>query len=284
MISDVGKYALLYRCLTKKWEDIGNMRLIKEEYAVVTGASSGIGMAFAIKLASLGYNILLIARSEDKLRSLARKLSDEYNIKVGVLQADLSRTEDIARIEVAIKEYKKITALINSAGFALRKKFVEQDTDKQLSMIHLHIDASTRLAKAVLPSMIEHNNGFIINVSSLLSFMDLDNNSVHCATKAYLNRFSKNLQLEVKDKNIKVQALNAGFTMTNFHNTKEFEEVKKSYPKMFVMTPEKLIEKSMKALNSNKVIYIPGCANQLLVSFRFIFSPILRKSLKSAPQ
>lgn len=77
--------------------------------------------------------------------------------------------------------------------------------------------------------------------------------------------------------------MNAGFTLTNFHNTEEFRGVEKNYPKMFVMKPEKLVDKSLSALNKNKVIYVPGLANKLLVNFRFVFSPILRRSLKSAP-
>lgn len=254
----------------------------KNAYAVVTGASSGIGMAFAAKLASLGFNLILIARSEEKLNEVADELIETHQIHAVVLPADLSKTEDVASVEMNLRKYDEIAVLVNSAGFALRKRFVEQDLEKQLSMISLHINAGTRLTKVVLPSMIGHGKGFIVNVSSLLSLMDLSNNSVHCATKAYLNRFSVNLQREVGEHNIKVQALNAGYTLTNFHNTPEFFGVEKKYTKMFIMSPENLVNQSLAALSGNKVIFVPGLANKLLVKFRFLFSPILRKSLASS--
>lgn len=172
-----------------------------------------------------------------------------------------------------------MTVLVNCAGFALRNQFVKQDPLKQLSMIQVHIVASTRLTRAAIPKMIINNRGIIINVSSLLSLMTLNSNVVHYATKAYLNRFSQNLQMELKGKNIKVQALNPGYTITNFHSTEEFKGVKNNYPKIFTMTTGELVDESITALKSKKVIVVPGLANQLLVKFRFMFAGIIMKSM-----
>lgn len=250
-------------------------------FALITGASSGIGKAFAQKFAREGLSLILVARNERGLTETAEEISSMYKVRIVIISADLSTEEGIRKTEEEIKHYRSISVLVNSAGFALRKSFIEQETAKQLNMINLHVVCTTRLVKAVLPQMIEHKHGFIINVSSLLSFMNLNNNSVHCATKAYLNKFSQNLQLELKKYNIKVQALNPGYTLSNFHNTEEFSGVEKNYPKAFVMTAETLVHKAVKALSGNKVIYVPGLANKILVAFRTFFSPILRKSLVS---
>lgn len=250
-------------------------------FVLITGASSGIGKAFAHKYASMGLNVILVARTEQSLSDTAKEIVKKYKVDADIISADLSTEEGIRGVEEAIKRYRSISVLVNSAGFALRKSFMEQDTAKQMNMINLHIVCSTRLVKAVIPQMMEHSQGTIINVSSLLSFMELNNNVVHCATKAYLNRFSQNLQRELKKYNIKVQALNPGYTLSNFHNTEEFAGVEKNYPKAFIMTAEALVDKAVKALTGSRVVYIPGFANKILVTFRALFSPILRKSLVS---
>ncbi len=251
----------------------------KTDYALITGASSGIGEAYANRFASLGCSLVLVARNITKLNDVASDIKKSYGVQVEVIDADLSDDSDVKRVEESINQNENIVALINCAGFALRKHFIEQDLNKQLSMIQLHILTSTHLTHAAIPKMIKNNRGIIINVSSLLSLMTLNNNVVHCATKAYLNRFSQNLAMELCDKNIKVQALNPGYTITNFHSTEEFKGVKKNYPKLFTMTTDELVDKSIDALKKRRVIVVPGIANQMLVRLKFLFAPIVMKSM-----
>lgn len=251
-----------------------------KDYALITGASSGIGEEYAKRFASMGCNLILIARNKNKLDYISHTLKISYDINIEVIEADLSKDSDITKVEECINQKDSLVVLVNCAGFTLRKQFDKQDPLKQLSMIQLHIIASTRLARAALSKMIMNNRGIIINVSSLLSLMTLDSNVVYYATKSYLNRFSQNLRLELKGKNIQIQALNPGNTITNFHSTEEFSGVENRYPKLFTLTVDKLVDKSIAAIKRKKVIVVPGLANQLLVNFKFLFAGIIMKSMR----
>lgn len=234
------------------------MKPNRERTALITGASSGLGEAFARRLALQGYNLVLVARRKERLSALSSELQSNHPIKVEIIVADLTRDSDIERVETKIHELERVDVLINDAGFATTGRFTEADLDKQLEMVTLHVVAPTRLTWAALPKM--EKGGSIINVASLGAYIKVPGNVTYCATKAYLVVFSETLQLELKEKGIRVQALCPGFTRTEFHGKMEGFDPS-VIPKFLWMTPEDVAKESLKGLEKGKVVCIPGLRN-----------------------
>ncbi|MBU7015396.1 MAG: SDR family oxidoreductase [Theionarchaea archaeon] len=243
--------------------------------AIITGSSSGLGEAFARNLALQGYNLVLVARREERLFALSTELQTDYLVKAEIVVADLTRESDIARVEARISDLEQVDMLINNAGFATTGTFAETDLDGQLKMIALHIVAPTRLIHAALPKM--EKGGSIINVASIGAFVKVPENVTYCATKAYLAAFSETLQLELKEKGIRVQALCPGFTMTEFHERIEGFD-RSVIPQFLWMTPGDVAKESLEALERGSVLCIPGFRNRiiLLLSRVGILSFLLR--------
>ncbi len=234
-------------------------------HVLITGASSGIGEAFARKLASQGYNLITVARGEERLQLLATDLRAKHAIRVEVLPADVAREQDLAKVEERIAVSDDISILINNAGFGTRGDFAEVDINKSVSMIKVHIVASTRLTRAVLPQMIERNAGTIINVGTLAVGLPNPGVTVYTATKSYLTNLSKSLQSEMKDRglDIRIQALCPGLTNTSFFDTEEFGyQTLDSEDEYDVQSPEEVVEESLASLATGAVIVIPGSKNR----------------------
>jgi hypothetical protein len=234
--------------------------------ALITGASSGIGAEFARQLAACGMNLVLVARREDRLAALSDELQQEHGIDAEVLVADLNRTEDVQRVEQRIAELDDFEMLINSAGFGLQGSFSEVDVQGQIDMIRVHVEATVRLTRAAVPTMIRRDRGAIINVSSVAAYITSGESNTYCATKTYLNSFSESLQHELRKTKVRVQALCPGFTHTGFHNSEsigEFDTL--SVPKWAWMSAEQVVSASLKALRRKRVIVVPGWKNWLLV-------------------
>lgn len=237
------------------------MKPNKDKVALITGASSGLGEAYARKLASQGYNLVLVARREERLSALSSELQANHPIKVEVLVADLTRERDIERVETKVSNLEHVDILINNAGFGTTGTFAEVDFDGQLGMITIYVVAPTRLIRAALPKI--EKGGSIINVASLGAFVKVPGNVTYCATKAYLVAFSETLQMELKEKGIRVQALCPGFTMTEFHEKMGGFD-RSVIPKFLWMTPEDVAKESLKALEKGKVLCIPGLKNRII--------------------
>jgi short-subunit dehydrogenase len=230
-----------------------------QEIALITGASSGIGAEFARQLAAKGYNLILVARREARLATLAAELEQAYPITAEVLVADLARPADIERIEQRIAPLKNLAMLVNNAGFGTTGNFAEVEFGPQLDMVHVHVLASTRLCRAALPGMIARGRGAIINVSSIAGLAPMPGNVTYCATKAYLNTFSEALQVELAGTGVQVQALCPGFTITEFHDSPEFEGRSRSRsPKLMWLSAAEVVTTSLDALKRDRVIVIPG--------------------------
>jgi short-subunit dehydrogenase len=166
--------------------------------ALITGASSGIGAAFARQLAPQGFHLILVARRKERLAALAADLQGHYPVSAEVLDADLSEPADIERVERRIAELDSLDLLINNAGFGAPGSFAETELATQLTMIDVHIIASVRLCRATLPGMITRRRGAIINVSSIAGLVPIPGSATYSSTKAYLNVFSEALQAELK--------------------------------------------------------------------------------------
>ena len=182
--------------------------------AVITGASAGIGAEYAKQLRQRGYSLLLIARREDKLRAVAAGVGG-----ADVIAADLASPEGLERVALEL-EQRRPDLLINNAGFGTKGLFHETPLDRQMDMHALHVMATVRLSRAVLPAMVERNAGGIINVASVASFGRSIGNVSYCSTKAWMAAFSEGLYLEMRRAapEVAIQALCPGFTYSEFHD------------------------------------------------------------------
>lgn len=181
---------------------------------VITGASAGIGAEFAKQLRARGDSLLLVARREDKLQEVVRAIGGGE-----VFPADLTCPEDLERLAMQL-EQRRPDILINNAGFGTHGLFHETPLDRQMEMHRLHVLATARLSRAVLPAMVERNAGGIINVASVAAFGRSVGNVSYCATKAWMTAFSEGLYLEMRRAapGVTIQALCPGFTLSEFHD------------------------------------------------------------------
>jgi short-subunit dehydrogenase len=235
--------------------------------ALISGASSGIGAAFARALAAKGYDLMLVARREERLAALAAELQERHAVAAEIVVADLARPTDVERVAQRIAGMETLEMLINNAGFGTTGRFFRVELTKHLDMIHVHVIASVRFCHAALPGMVARGGGAIINVASVTAFSPLVGNATYSATKRFLVTFSQALQIELAGTGVKVQALCPGFTYSGFHDTPEYERFKRSsIPGFMWMSAEDVVAGSLKALQHNRVVYIPGLKNRLLVA------------------
>ena len=238
--------------------------------ALITGASSGIGAAYARQLAARGYDLILVARRVERLDSLAAELTAGCGVRAEVLQADLVEPAGVQRVEARITSAGAVRKLpmllVNNAGFGTAGHFAEITPDRQMEMIALHVSAPVRLCRAVLPSMSALGRGAIINVASMAAFIPLPGSVAYCATKAFLVSFSEALQIELKDTGVHVQALCPGLTRTEFHGQPEMAGyAPRPVPGFLWSTPESVVAASLKAMGRGGVICVPGAMNRAIV-------------------
>ena len=235
--------------------------------ALITGASSGIGAAYAHRLAAEGYDLILTARREARLQTLAEQLRAQHGVTITIIPADLTQEDDVVRLTTAVANCDDLTLLINNAGFGTHGTLAEATTESQVAMHAIHMTTPMRLTKAALPNMIRRNQGAIINVSSIAAFMKSVGNVNYGATKSFLLMFSETLQAELAGTNVKIQALCPGFTVTEFHDTPELASHfnRAHVPPFMWMTAVEVVDISLQALSGTKVVVIPGWVNQLLV-------------------
>jgi short-subunit dehydrogenase len=238
--------------------------------AAVTGATTGIGAAYARRLAGEGYNLVITGRRKEIIQKLADDLSRQYGIKVDVIIAELSNDSDFQKLIDVVKTREDIEMLINNAGYSgYARHFEEIDVAEHEKMVKVHQIIPMRLISVIVPGMIKRGRGNIINVSSIGAFLSLPSCSTYCGTKAFLKSYSQSLYLELKDKGIRVQVLCPGVTLTDFaknYYSKELydETMKKS--KRMAMTPEKVVDYSLNCLKKNKLVCVPGLSNKLMVN------------------
>jgi len=195
------------------------MNSFKGKTVLITGASSGIGEAFAKKLASSKANLIITARSKDRLELLAKSLERMHSIRVHTYPIDLSQPGSARILYQRIKESGlPIDVLINNAGFGKSGKFLNCDIESYTSMVTLNVTSLMELTYLCLPEMLQRSDGGIINVASTVAFLPFPFSTVYSATKWFVLSFSEGLYGEYHDKGITVMALCPGATATNFFN------------------------------------------------------------------
>jgi len=241
------------------------MLTLPNKLAIITGPTSGIGLSFATALARKGFQLLLIARREVKLKQLCDKLRKDYGANASYIVADLSDENDIVKVEHHLCKLERIDLLINNAGFGLAGYFMEVSLHEQLQMVNVHLTSTIRFSKAVLGTMTKQKHGYIINLASLAAFMELPGSVMYATTKAAIIKFSQTLQSEVGKDGIKIQALSPGFTPTSFHaSIKRNTDFTNRVPNFLWTSADKVVETSLNSLNSGKVICVPGSVNSIL--------------------
>lgn len=251
----------------QRWQARRTSPLIREGEtltALVTGASSGIGQAYATKLAKLGYDVILVARRTDRLEALAAELRETYGVKAVPLTADLATEEGISRVEQAIAAIDNLNLLVNNAGFGLVGRFAALDIEANLEMVRLHVQAVIRLVRAALPVMLSQERGAIVNVSSLIAYYPIAGGATYAGTKCYLRAFTEALHQELAGSGVRVQSLCPGFVQTEFQDKASIRQL--NLPDFLWMPAETVVEQSLDDLGADRVISVPGLGYRLLAS------------------
>ncbi len=239
--------------------------------AVITGASSGIGEEFARQLAARGYDLLLVARREDRLRALATEITASHPIKVEGLAADLASDAGRELLETRIRDAPNFGLLVNNAGFGTVGIFYQESLAEQDQMHRLHILTTLALSHAALGNLTAQDTTLrgrgIINVSSVASFLQAPSNISYCATKAWMSNFTEGLAIElaVKGSPVQVQALCPGFTYSEFHDRIGMD--RSPIPKQFWMKADFVVAESLRGFDQDKLIVVPGWRYKILVAF-----------------
>jgi short-subunit dehydrogenase len=236
--------------------------------ALVTGASSGIGAAFAERLARDGYDLIVVARRRERLEALAERLRAEHGASVDTLAADLSRSGELAAVEQRIADEGALALLVNNAGFGAYMPFLDLDPDRAEELIRVQVIAVTRLTRSAVTGMVARGRGAIINVSSRLAFSGplksppLPKRATYAATKAFINTFTQILADELAGTGVQVQALCPGLVTTEFHQTVQIDAARLQVP---MMQPADLVEASLAGLRLGEVICVPGLDDPALL-------------------
>jgi uncharacterized protein len=234
---------------------------------LITGASSGIGAAFARRLAKDGYDLVLVARRQERLEALAAQMTELFETRSIILPVDLSLESGVCKIESYISEDTALCMLINNAGFGTRGNFVDVDSQKTIDQINLHVLASVRLTRAALPQMVAAGHGQILNISSLAAFFTSSNYTTYSATKSYLNMFTKGLAAELDGTGVQALAVCPGLTRTEFLESPEYADFKfEQVPAWVWMSAEAVVDQSLAALEKNQAVFIPGLFNRIFVN------------------
>lgn len=239
-------------------------------HALITGASSGIGAAFAEQLAGNGYDLIIVARRRDRLDALAEQLQAGHPVSIEVVAADLSQPNELRTVEERIVEESALDLLVNNAGFGGYMPFVELNPDKAEELINLKVLAVTRLTRAALPAMIARGRGSIINVSSRLAFSgsmgssQLPKRATYAGANAFINIFTQLLQSELDGTGVQVQALCPGVVQTEFHERVGIDPSR--YPAAIVMKPEEVVQASLAGLKLGEVICVPALEDSSLLT------------------
>ncbi|MEI7553902.1 SDR family oxidoreductase [Candidatus Chlorohelix sp.] len=233
--------------------------------ALVTGASSGIGEEFARRLAKDGYDLILVARRQQKLEALANQLENNNKIKAEVQVIDLASPVELEKLEKRVSEVPDLTLLVNNAGFATMGNFADMTPSSQKGMVHTHIMATVGLTRAALPGMIARRRGGVINVASVAAYAPYPGNIVYSATKLFLINFTRGLRVELEGTGVKAEALCPGFTRSGIHDSEELKAFRK-LPDFLWLDAGKVVDEALQRLGGNRTVVTVGLKYQLLAA------------------
>ncbi|WP_186204521.1 SDR family NAD(P)-dependent oxidoreductase [Burkholderia gladioli] len=222
--------------------------------ALITGASAGIGAIYADRLAKRGYDLILVARNQDRLDALASRLAAETGRSVTPLVADLNDRASLAKVESVLRENAGITMLVNNAGVGSVASILNGDVDAMEDMIKLNITALTRLTYAVAPAFVARGAGTIVNISSVVGIAVEMLNGVYSASKSYVLSFGHALQRDLAGKGVRVQSVLPAATATEFWDVAGYAKQKEAAS---TMTADDLVDAALVGLDAGELVTIP---------------------------
>ena len=246
--------------------------------ALITGASSGLGAAFARAYAARGLDVALVARRADRLAQLADELTSRHGVKAYVTPCDLARWEAHAEVLEAIRaEGRIVDVLVNNAGFGIPQSFTRAAWARQRDFLMTLVVSGCGLAHGVIPGMIQRGWGRIINVGSMAAFSPgAAGHTLYPAAKSFAVKFSQSLDAELRDKGVLVTAICPGFTRTEFAAAEGLQELMDQAPRRFWQSAETVVQTAIEANERGRVVVIPGLHNQVAaVLMRYLPEPLV---------
>ena len=230
--------------------------------ALVTGASSGIGEAFAQRLAGAGVPLVVVARSADRLEQLASTLDVDVEVVVADLETEAGQRAVERRLSASARP---VDLLVNNAGFGVSGSFAATPIDSQVAMIELNVVALVRLTHAAVDAMRIRGHGGVLNVSSVAGYIPAPNSAVYAATKAFVTSFSQSIHEEVKRSGVTVTALCPGFTRTEFQTRAGSDVDASRMPSALWQSPDEVAEAGLHALRHRRALVVSGAQNRAMV-------------------
>ena len=239
----------------------------QDKWALITGASAGIGAVFAKELANRGSNVVLSARRVEKLKTIAAEIEQTFGVKTKVIAADFAKPDAPQHVVDALtQEGIQIDILINNAGFGMPGYFTQNEWAEHDAFIELMITSYAHLTRLLLPGMAERDYGRIIQVASVAGLVPGSaGHTLYGPTKAFLVSFAQSLAAEYEDTGINASALCPGFTYSEFHDVNETRSLVSQLPGYMFMPPEPVVEGALDAVERGHVIYVPGLWNKFVV-------------------
>ena len=240
---------------------------MENSYALITGASSGIGEEVAKNLANKGYNLILTARRKELLEDIAQEIRKKHNINVSVIAKDLSKYQTPREIFNFCEENNyKVDLLVNNAGYGIKTSFHETSLDDEEDFIRVLGTSVIMLTKLFLPKMISNGGGKIMIVSSVASFAAPSAiQPLYGPIKTFMNRFSDSININYKSKGVTSTAVCPGFTVTGFHTASGVQEQMDRVPKFLVFSAERIADEAIKATLAGKRLCVPTKTYKFLV-------------------
>jgi short-subunit dehydrogenase len=230
--------------------------------SLVTGATAGLGAAFARRLAADGHALVLVARTAGRLEGLAADLRGRHGVEVEVLPADLATDAGIEAVEERLRDpLRPVDVLVNNAGFGNRGVFLDVPVEDELRMLRLHCEAVLRLTTAAVEGMRERRRGFVVNVASVAAFMP---RGTYAASKAWVVRFTEGLAQELRGTGVRFLALCPGFVRTEFHARAGMDASR--LPSVAWLDPDEVVSAALRDLARGRTVSVPSARYKAVVS------------------